>query len=190
MNTKESIINASKQLLSVKNVSSISVQEIADLACVSKTTFYKYFKDKYDVSSVYYQEYVKEHILRKHSLDDYYGITVEVYQFMKENRSFFRNALAENGQNSFYDFYFSYGKMFLETIYKANNHLRKLSEEDNFKIDMIVAGQIYGVKYWLNNNSEMEAEDVVRWSLELIPEQYIHLLSPDNFEPSNIIDRF
>ena len=48
--TRNSIINAFLELRSRKPIEKITVTELAELAVINKATFYKHYKDIYDLS--------------------------------------------------------------------------------------------------------------------------------------------
>lgn len=48
--TRQNIINAFIQLRSQKSLEKISIKELAELATINKATFYKHYKDIYDLS--------------------------------------------------------------------------------------------------------------------------------------------
>ena len=52
LSTKEHIMEAFLKLLEDKNLMDISVSEIAELAGVSKRSFYNHFVDKYDLDGI------------------------------------------------------------------------------------------------------------------------------------------
>jgi len=54
MDTKGIIIEAMKQLLAEQRFDKITVQNIIDRAHCSRGTFYRHFKDKYDIMNYYY----------------------------------------------------------------------------------------------------------------------------------------
>ena len=49
MNSKEKIIDTYKRLVVKKQGAKVTVKEICDELNISRTTFYKYFKDTYDI---------------------------------------------------------------------------------------------------------------------------------------------
>ena len=53
MDTKGIIIEAMKQLLAEQRFDKITVQNIIDRAHCSRGTFYRHFKDKYDIMNYY-----------------------------------------------------------------------------------------------------------------------------------------
>ena len=56
MDTKGIIVEAMKQLLAEQRFDKITVQNIIDRAHCSRGTFYRHFKDKYDIMNYYYLE--------------------------------------------------------------------------------------------------------------------------------------
>ena len=56
--TQEAILNAFNTLIEKNDFDKITIQMIIDEAGVGRTTFYRYFKDKYDVMNYNYMRYL------------------------------------------------------------------------------------------------------------------------------------
>ena len=62
MDTKDRILSAFNQLASHRDFDAITVFQIAQKAGVSRATFYRHFKDKYDVMNYNYSSLLEKHI--------------------------------------------------------------------------------------------------------------------------------
>ncbi len=60
LSTKEKLAGAMEQLLMKKDLDDIQVREIADLAKVSRKTFYRHFRDKYELAEWYFQGFFEQ----------------------------------------------------------------------------------------------------------------------------------
>ncbi|MBR5991226.1 MAG: TetR/AcrR family transcriptional regulator, partial [Clostridia bacterium] len=60
--TKNDILVAFNTLAEKKGFERITVQMIADEAGISRATFYRYFKDKYDVMNFNYTKFIEEYL--------------------------------------------------------------------------------------------------------------------------------
>ena len=61
--TKEDILRAFNSLIEATDFDKITVQMIIDEAGIGRTTFYRYFKDKYDVMNYNYERYLQEYLI-------------------------------------------------------------------------------------------------------------------------------
>lgn len=102
--TKKKIGVVLAELLQEKELRDITVQEIADKADISRTTFYNYFLDVYDI----YEQLEKTVLTDLGLLITEYGLktTNEVYRvafgYIRENPEIFKMIFAPNGPASFY----------------------------------------------------------------------------------------
>lgn len=81
--TRSSIINAFLELRSRKPIEKITITELAELAVINKATFYKHYKDIYDLSESLEDEMIAS-ILRSipdpgKILSDPYNLTKEIF---------------------------------------------------------------------------------------------------------------
>ncbi|MDD7391069.1 MAG: TetR/AcrR family transcriptional regulator [Lachnospiraceae bacterium] len=81
--TRKSIVNAFLELRSRKPIEKITVTELAELAMINKATFYKHYKDIYDLSESLENEMIAS-ILRSirepgKILSDPYELTMDIF---------------------------------------------------------------------------------------------------------------
>ena len=102
--TKKALAQAMKELMEKQDFASISVGEICEACCMSRKGFYYHFRDKYDlVNWIYYTEFID-----RISSKDYaspWDFWEDLCSYFYENRKFYLNAFAVEGQNSFSDFF-------------------------------------------------------------------------------------
>lgn len=104
MSIKELITVTYHDLVVKKNTSKISVKEVCDTCHISRTTFYKYFKDCYEIidyillndAIVPTYDLVKQHVDGKLT-------TINWYLSFYKHREFYIIAIKEHGQNSLFD---------------------------------------------------------------------------------------
>ncbi len=106
--TKLALANSLKALMAKKSFERISVGDISKDCRLTRQTFYYHFQDKYDLMNwIYYTETV-----RCMSGDDAPGHWTErltrLCRYMRENKTFYRNALATTGANAFPEYLFGY----------------------------------------------------------------------------------
>ena len=125
--TKQLLAQSLQELMATTPLEKISVNDIVDHANVGRNTFYYHFEDKYDLVNWYFQS----------------GITRFLEAYFLENKVFYCNALAYNGQNSLQQYMFDY----LRSIFEQN--ARELNPDANAeetrKIGQFFAGAMMGI---------------------------------------------
>jgi len=115
MNTKGIIVAAFKELLEQKPFEEIIVQDILDAAGVSRATFYRHFRDKYDIMNTFYLEETSKLIANE---NDNRKKTETIVRFFLENRSYFSGLMHVEGTNSFKDFIAENSRQYYLDIYR------------------------------------------------------------------------
>ena len=101
--TKKVLAYALKDLMAQRPLAKITVGDICDACDMNRKSFYYHFRDKYDlVNWIFYTEF----------FDDYQQETEanpsdalhKICQFFEKNMDFYRAALKQTGQISFYEY--------------------------------------------------------------------------------------
>ena len=101
--TKEIIADSFMELAAARAVNRISIVDIVENCSLTKPTFYRYFKDKYDLISWIYVREAQANV-DKIGEDGYLwrNTLLDGLRFYEENRNFMVNALKHtNGRDSF-----------------------------------------------------------------------------------------
>lgn len=103
MVTKERIIKMYKNLVIQKQSTKIAVKEICANLEISRTTFYKYFKDSYDVlECIFVNDAISQmEVLYQSKLDKKTIIEGWYISFYK-NKEFYQYAMRDESQNSLF----------------------------------------------------------------------------------------
>ena len=96
--TKVAFFQAFRELIYEKPVSGISVSEIADRARISKATFYRHFRDKYEVMNFHHGEYLESNPIFS---GDYREGTCKLLAFFLRHQKYYSAIVKYQGQNSF-----------------------------------------------------------------------------------------
>ena len=79
--TRQAIVSAFNRLIARSEIEKITTEKIAAEADVSKATFYRYFKDKYDVLNYNYKALL-DHALEQ--CDNYRDLFFRLFRFARE----------------------------------------------------------------------------------------------------------
>ena len=100
--TKKVLAYALKNLMETRPLNKITAGDICEACDMNRKSFYYHFQDKYDlVNWIFYTEFFDEFQVERTSSAD---ALVRLCEFFEKNREFYRNALKQQGQNSFYEY--------------------------------------------------------------------------------------
>lgn len=174
--TQKIIADAAENLFETHSIDSISVQNIVEACGTTRTTFYRYFKDKYDVMNWVYSrgaDQIIQKYLDANSIDD---MVIELLSYIKEKSKYFRTLTKYSGQNSFYNFFTKYGIDFYEQKIKSVEKTDTVSEQ----LHILVEGYCYGtgtiVTKWIEKGCDKEIKVMADSIRELCPNKLIPYL--------------
>ncbi len=171
MDTKKIISDSMFNLMKRKSFENITVQMIIDECKVSRSTFYRYFKDKYELMNWCYQAYV-DTLLEKVHNGNWKEMLYLIYQFLYENHIYFEKASKVQGDNSFWSFLYDYAYNFYKNIYLKNTNYKSLPNEARITLEFTCMGANYIVKQWLENGRIESVSEMAELTFKLIPDMY------------------
>jgi len=151
MNKKELIISTYHDLVLKRNTSKITVKEICDTCPISRTTFYKYFKDSYDII-----EYIllQDTIMPTYDLVreniDPMSIMNQWYLGFYRHKEFYMIAMKDYGQNSLFD-------TIISQLTKRNIELYQSEKAYKDSLDL---------EYYAYRNAATQAMLLKKWMLD------------------------
>lgn len=155
INSKEYIIEAFFMLLKTKKMEDISISDICAKAGVSRVTFYRNFKDKYDVINGYFMMMIKKFVLemgtRAHH-DNYYDIAYHTFYTLKKEKDTMQALIDNNLSYMYQDL--------------LNKYLTKNFLDSNLGTPLtahLFAGALYNVSiYWVKNDCKENIDDIIK----------------------------
>ena len=121
--TKQLLAQSLQELMATTPLEKISVNDIVDHANVGRNTFYYHFEDKYDLVNWYFQSGITRFLVELSAYSSWNALLAALETYFLENKVFYCNALAYNGQNSLQQYMFDY----LRSIFEQN--VRELSPD-------------------------------------------------------------
>lgn len=173
MTAREKIFEALYKMQVSRTIDQITVDMIVRESGVSRCTFYRNFKDKYDLLNQYYVQKTAAILEDAKSLL-WVDTLRNLLGFMEENRAYFRNAFKVQGQNSFESFLMDYSFDFCRQSCIRRKNGEPLSDLENIALCLYVAGSVYLIKEWLTGKSSYPAGELA---------QIISSLTPDAVRP-------
>lgn len=180
VDTKNIIADTMFRLLKKNPFEDITVQLILDECKVSRSTFYRHFRDKYDLMNWCYLSYVDQVVLKYKKGSDWFPCLYLIYEFLNDNYKYFRNAFDVQGDNSFwktlYDhIIYLYGSV----IYMKKTNSKSLTAKERVFLEGYANSVCHCVKNWLNRENRESPLVMAKWMYELIPNIFQEYVSGD-----------
>lgn len=155
MSAKDKLISAIEELLKHKNLDDITVSEIIDRAGVSRKTFYRNYRDKYDLASAYFEMFFNGSLGRVLEGDSFDDALLGYLAICEERSSIFKNAYSSMDVNGLRSIDINYTRMTYEKYLLARG--ADINDpEMKFAIEIAVRGGMEMVIQWLVTGMPMD----------------------------------
>lgn len=141
--TKRLLAQSLQELMVTTPLEKISVNDIVDHAGVGRNTFYYHFEDKYDLVNWYFQSGVTQFLVERSAYSSWDALLKAIEDYFLENKTFYCNALAYNGQNSLQQYMFEYLCSIFMQNYKELNP--SVTKDENRLVGRFFAGALMGI---------------------------------------------
>lgn len=143
--TKNALAASMKKLMAQKPFSKISVGDICEDCGMNRKSFYYHFKDKYDlVNWIFYVDFIGK--INWEDSDDEWALLDSLCRYFYSERSFYKNALQIEGQNSFKEYF--YETLQPVILYYMQNAFED-SEKSEFYVPFFCDGFLSAIVRWL-----------------------------------------
>lgn len=176
--TNNAIINGFLRLIKEHEFKKISVEMIMEKANVSRSTFYRYFKDKYDVMNATYKLLLDYYVDPDHS-SNYRDLCYHLFKYGQEHLSVFKNALNSTGFNSFENYIYEYSYKTALEITKANRDGEGFTPVEELQVDVFCNGICAVYKKIVCQSYTLEPMEAAEALYEMMPESLKHYWWPE-----------
>ena len=166
--TKNDILVAFNNLIEKKGFDKITVQMIIDEAEIGRATFYRYFRDKYDVMNYNYMKFLEEYLLagKARTFEDFFLLMTT------EGTEFFRNKIkifSSTGPNSFHNYMYEASLNTVKLILTIKGQ-KELSPTDLLKYGFLCHGIPHLYEDWIKGKyPDVTPQEASRTIYELLP---------------------
>lgn len=168
--TKYIFANAIKDLIKAQPLDKITVTDIVVKSKMARQTFYRYFKDKYDLVNWYFEKLVMQSFRKMANGCSLYEALFLKFEFIKEEHTFFKAAFKSNDYNNLISYDYQCIYEFYKAIIERNlNH--KIDKELDFLLIMYCKGSIDMTVDWVLKDMPIEIEKIVSLLIEALPER-------------------
>ena len=171
--TLNAIIEGFNRLISEVDFHKISVDMIMKEAGVSRSTFYRYFKDKYDVMNANFKNILDYYIQPQRSAN-LRDLCYHLFDYGQKNLAVFRRALDTTGFNSFSNFIYEYSYGTALKIVRANREGAGFTPVEELQVDIFCNGICAVYKNLVYQRYKIDASTAADALYEMMPESLKH----------------
>ncbi len=155
--TKLLLAEAIKELMQTIPLDKITVKEIVTLCGTTRQTFYRNFKDKYDLVNWYFDRIIKKTIQQMGvSLTLYEGL-VKKFEYMKEDKAFFVSALSSSDYNNLMDYDYQCIYQFYKSCIEEKG---ELPDELDYMLKFYCHGSMDMMAEWVKSGMDLSPEEM------------------------------
>lgn len=166
LRTQTLIKNTFIDLLKEKPFSAITINHICEKATIHRSTFYRYYDDKYELFSDAVN-FIAITLFEqtKHGLDLEDTLFEKIIEYIDVNRPLFFNVTSKNNSSELYDKLIQLGSEILyENSVRHNDLLSQQirnSDYPNVLCDFYCSGFFEIIKKWINNEYPYSKEELI-----------------------------
>ena len=168
--TKQQIWEAFYGLCRTIPFRKITVEMVVRECGISKATFYRHFKDKYDVLN-YNSTAIAARIIGERPCKDWHEFLFYMFEEIDKEKQYYRKAFLTSGQNAHSSFLYEYSHSVVKSNYMQFNSLSEMTKEEEFMIAHYCYGCVAIIEDWLNDSSRLSTIQMADLFCELMPEK-------------------
>ncbi len=171
---RETILNAFNELSAKSDFESITVFQIVQKAGVSRATFYRWFRDKYDVMNYNYSSLLDRYV-SSGTLTTMEDLFILVLEESERIRNRLQPLFKSEGVNSFYSFIRNYSFTAAKNIYEYGDvhgngrKKRTMSEQEAVQLRIFAGGSAGFYKDWIQGKYSLSAAEAAAAMTEILP---------------------
>lgn len=168
--TKYIFARAIKELIKTRPLDKITVTDIVIKAGKTRQTFYRYFKDKYDLVNWYFEKLVLKSFHQMDNGCSLYEALHLKFEFILNEHSFFKEAFKSNDYNNLINYDYNCIYNFYKEIIE-NNLGHQIDKEIDFLLKMYCKGSIDMTVDWILNDMPIDIDSIVVLLIEALPKR-------------------
>ena len=165
------IIDGFNRLIADTDFNKITVDMIMQEAGVSRSTFYRYFRDKYDVMNANFKMAL-DHYIRRSS--NYRDLCYHLFDYGQRHLKIFRRALDSTGFNSLSNFIYEYSYETALKITRLNREGGGFTPVEELQVDVFCNGICAVYRNMVCQRYSVEPSAAADALYEMMPESLKH----------------
>lgn len=174
--TKYRLAESIKECMRVTPVDRITVKDIVDGCGLTRQTFYRNFKDKYDLINWYFDKLVLQSFAQMGTENTVGESLVRKFEFIRKEKAFFTEAFRSDDYNSVKEHDFVLILQFYKSLI-ATRTSRPLSEDLDFLLEMYCRGSVYMTEKWVLGGMKRSPREMAEKLVEGIPPKLANVFS-------------
>ena len=167
--TKQHIWESFYELSGKMPFDKITVERIIARSGVSKATFYRHFRDKYDVLN-YNSLAIAERLIGFKECKSWKDFLLLMFQEIEREIVYYRRAFKTSGQNAHSQFLYKYSFGIVRECYLTTYHKEELTPREYYMIAHYCHGCVDALEEWLKEPEGMSAEQMAELFYSVMPE--------------------
>lgn len=151
LSPKEELSNSLMELLKSCPFDEITVGDITQNCGVSRTTFYRNFRDKYDCMNWVYCDRINKIVEENSEIASWRNLVYQIAVFLYEKKDYFAKVNNYAGQNSLTDCIYQCGMNYANDLVKKELGTDTIPRDTYYLIHMYVFGTVSGIDRWLRD---------------------------------------
>ncbi|WP_270470527.1 TetR/AcrR family transcriptional regulator C-terminal domain-containing protein [Catenibacterium mitsuokai] len=171
-----------KQLMNHQSLDKITVTDIVEMSGKTRQTFYRYFRDKYDLVNWYFEVLADKSFLQIGNSETLREGLIKKFQFIYNDRVFFKEAFKSKDYNNVENYDYNCILTFYQNIIKrklGNN----IPSDIEFLLEMYCHGSITMTVDWATGGYKLKPEELADMLIEALPPKLDELLRDLKYEP-------
>ncbi|MGL4343649.1 MAG: TetR/AcrR family transcriptional regulator C-terminal domain-containing protein [Cellulosilyticaceae bacterium] len=174
--TKYKFAEAIKELMATTPLDKITVKDIVEQCDMTRQTFYRHFRDKYDLVNWYFEKLVQQSFKQMGVSCTLKEGLIKKFNFIEQERVFIEQAFKSNDYNSLINYDYECIYSFYKEIITQKLH-GTLAEDIDFLLRMYCRGSIAMTVEWVDDCGGLVPEEVAQLLVEALPHKLADLLS-------------
>ena len=166
--TKYKLADSVKQCMKTTPVDRITVKDIVEGCNLTRQTFYRNFKDKYDLINWYFDKLVQQSLGKIETGSTVRDSLARKFAFILEEKAFFCGAFRSDDQNSLKEHDFELILQFYHNLI-ARRMSRPLDEELQFQLELYCRGSVYMTVKWVLGGMKNTLQQMADKLVDAIP---------------------
>jgi AcrR family transcriptional regulator len=169
--TRKLLMQALNVLIVEKGFLAITVQDIVNRAVVNRSTFYRHYRDKYDLLAQYMNEVYKlassDESIQSHSKEPHHPPAgmVRMFEHVQMHADFYRVILGGKGDPGFVQRIQQYTEMRLREVYGGK--LKSKDPPPDVCLSYLSYAGIGVMTWWLNHGQSYTPRQIASWIVQL-----------------------
>ncbi|MCB2354184.1 TetR/AcrR family transcriptional regulator C-terminal domain-containing protein [Clostridium estertheticum] len=171
MNHRKTFNLALQKLLGEYSFDDITVDMILCEAELSRSTFYRYFSDKYNLLAWNYEEGTRK-IIWDNCTCTWEERQKKIYMFLGDNLTYYQKALQTDKLDTFWNFLYQFVFDYCKQAVMKKRNTRILDEKDIVTIKYISRGSVFVLLDWVKRGGIESAENMAKYTYDFLSPEY------------------